>query len=90
MTIHRLQRYEIFPVNVDQRSFEIEELKGQMQLDPDGLAKRLLDTEAKVVKCEEVIAKLLNELEELRSRLKLNSTNSSIGNTFLSTKISHP
>jgi len=77
-------------VNVDQRSFEIEELKGQMQLDPDGLAKRLLDTEAKVVKCEEVIAKLLNELEELRSRLKLNSTNSSIGNTFLSTKISHP
>ena len=73
-----------FPVNVNQRSFQIEELKREMQLDPDALANRLLDAETKlheyetkIVKCEELIVKLLTRVEELEARLKLNSTNSS-------------
>ena len=73
-----------FPVNINQRSFQIEELKREMQLDPDALANRLLDAETKlheyetkIVKCEELIVKLLTRVEELEARLKLNSTNSS-------------
>ena len=48
-----------------------------MRLDPDGIAKRLLAAEAKVAQHEELIAKLLAQLEELEARLNLNSTNSS-------------
>ena len=48
-----------------------------MLLNPEGIAKRLLVAEAKLTQFEESIAKLLKRIEELESRLNLNSKNSS-------------
>ena len=48
-----------------------------MRLEPEAIAKRLLDAEAKVAECEELNAKLLERVEKLEARMKLNSTNSS-------------
>ena len=64
-------------MEVNQINLQIEELKLQMRLDPDGIAKRLLDAEDKLAEHEVLIAKLLAQIEELEVRLKLNSTNSS-------------
>ena len=64
-------------MSIQQESVQIEELKRQMRIDSDGLAKRLLHAEAKVAQCEELIAQLLKRVEELEARLKMNSRNSS-------------
>ena len=48
-----------------------------MLLEPEAMAKRLLDAEAKVIQSEELIAKLVKRIEELEARLNINSRNSS-------------
>lgn len=64
-------------MNIEQESVQLEELKRQMVLEPDGFAKRLLVAEAKVAAFEAVITRLTAQVEELQSRLKMNSRNSS-------------
>ncbi len=64
-------------MTVRQESVQIEELKVQMLSEPDAVAKRLLEAEAKVAELEDAIARLTVQLEELQSRLKMNSRNSS-------------
>ena len=62
---------------INQKNLQIEELKRQMLLEPEAMAKRLLDAEAKVIQSEELIAKLVKRIEELEARLNINSRNSS-------------
>ncbi len=64
-------------MNVEQERVQIEVLKCQMLSEPDAVAKRLLAAEAKVAELQMAIAKLTVEREELQSRLKMNSRNSS-------------
>ena len=62
---------------INQKNLQIEELKRQMLLEPEAMAKRLLDYQAKVIQSEELIAKLVKRIEELEARLNMNSRNSS-------------